>query len=149
MNPSSTGREAANRSTISFCRNHSAAHHLLLLCFYHNRASKPAPCSFSSLYSSRHQQQHVEDNDGRAWTMTIPTSHSIKCISNLQRIKNHDDGTGGESLDDAGAAVAEVPEDVLASSGVRTFGKMGAEPDSSIVAEARLGFRRKRPQRWR
>ena len=50
------------------------------------------------------------------------------------------------------------------SSGVRAFGKMGAEPDSSIAAvrphhdrprgaaeaaEARLGFRRKRPRRRR
>ena len=87
MNPSSAGREAANRSTISFCRNHSAAHHLLLLCFYHNRASKPAPCSFSSLYSSRHQYLRVEDNSGRMWTTMIPTSHNIKRILNLQSIK--------------------------------------------------------------
>jgi len=87
FNPSSVGKEAANRSTISFCRNHSAAHHLLLLCFHHNRESKPAPCSFSSLYSSRHQYLRVEDNSGRMWTTTIPTSHNIKCILNLQSIK--------------------------------------------------------------
>ena len=45
------------------------------------------PCSFSSLYSSRHQYLRVEDNSGRMWRTTIPTSHNIKRILNLQSIK--------------------------------------------------------------
>jgi hypothetical protein len=64
-------------------------------------------------------------------------------------------------LEDARAAAAEIPENVL---GVRMFGIMGVEPDSSItaarmhhshprgaaaVADARLGFQREGPRRQR